>query len=249
MEGGGIFTGIDNEFSLSELEGVDCIIPYINSDDGKTYVFGWFDDIIEKNGHIFYGGGSLTRTTIHENEEKRIADGACRNLEYKDGWLYFTKNQQLCRIRLDGSDETLVYEDHVTHYYVDGDSGIYILSFELGVLTISFMSFETSKTEIVLKTEINTGRKVSIIGIIDDVLYISRSPLSEKIEIMKIEHGELVSIHRVLEKADVEYDRPFINGRYIYYATIEGMHKYNPITDEDRLVAESNYGFGEIYVN
>ncbi len=104
-----------------------------------TYYDGW----------IYYSnlndGGSLYKVQTDGTQNTKLKDGSCKRIRVADGWVYFlSSDQNVCKIRIDGSDETTLLSDALwpgAIAILDGEifvatmDGIYMSSVENEIFT------------------------------------------------------------------------------------------------------------------
>ncbi len=78
----------------------DCESAFLTYSDGWIY-YSDLDD-----------GGSLYKVRTDGTQNTKLKDGSCKRIRVADGWVYFLcSDQNVCKIRIDGSDETTLISD------------------------------------------------------------------------------------------------------------------------------------------
>lgn len=251
-ESGVMFTILNDESYLNDLRSIDGIRFFQSLNDENIVKFGIFDNVINKNGHLFYlEGNRIYRSTIHGNEKTKLVGAPCSKIKYKDGWIYYIREHQLFKINEQGDVKELIYEDNVIDYFIDGDN-ILILSEDNDRLDIKIIDSESYNIKDTARLQLRKKRfNTRIIGVIDGTIYLARNstPFSnakEDLAILSVVDNELEDVTFVDKKADIEECRPFIVGNNIYYVTYKGLYKYDVVYKVAQFLAEINSSFGVI---
>jgi hypothetical protein len=90
-------------------------------------IYNLYFDAAVAEGHVFYQSQDRTlhRVTIHGNEDTRLTKEEIRNIKYRNGYVYYKKEDYLWRIKTDGSEEKRIADHPIYDFWLMADGAIY----------------------------------------------------------------------------------------------------------------------------
>ncbi|MFA5675623.1 MAG: DUF5050 domain-containing protein [Christensenellales bacterium] len=238
---GDIFLVLDDTI-VSDLAGVNGVIDFNDElNNNKVKTIGWFSDTIIRNGHIFgisTWNHALSRKTLYGQEYTELVENKCFNIQYNDEWLYYIRNDNLYRIREDGSNDTLLIKNAID--YVIDKEGVFFLSEFPDMIVVYYKPFNDEGIEETTRIYTEKGLfEFKLIGVEDNKVYLSRNDnISESVDLIQIEND----IENVLMTDASAKIKPIIISGDIYYIAYKnnarGIYRYNIDSKTEILLAK-----------
>lgn len=250
---GMIFKKTAEDFSASELEGVDCILD-LNDERGGNKIdsFEWLDNVLIKEDHvfgIFTNKGDFGRSTIYGHEWANLESWFSSSFQYKDGWIYYIDSNILYKVKVDGSERVQVYDKDIIDYTLE-DERILILKYVSDAIYVYSISYTGGEAQQIASTESDDDiRYNNIIGSIGDTIYLCSKEPEDRFEISSVSAGNVDSVYCTTE--NMAGLKPFLHNNYIYYITClleSELHRYDISTGEDSVIAEGLYYVGQAII-
>jgi hypothetical protein len=187
-------------------------------------IYNLYFDAAVAEGHVFYQSQDRTlhRVTIHGNEDTRLTKVEIWNIKYRNGYVYYTKDYCLWRMKTDGSEEKQITDHIIDGYWLMADGSIYcgLYDEETYKKSVECIHTDGSITKSMFADGI-VGREDNLFAVDDGYLYYyveAQNFKDTSIYRVQINNGEKTTLLAESGMDTWSYPPVYVNGTIYFYA-------------------------------